>query len=105
MNSVKGFNGTLSFDGETVTIERKGAGRTRLPLSAIKSVEYKKGGLLVGYVKFHTGADIDNRKTRNKAEALMRDPHAVTHQWTSNKAMGELVDQIEAALYAKKPVD
>ncbi|AYN58782.1 hypothetical protein PBI_POLKA_25 [Arthrobacter phage Polka] len=98
MTTVKGFNGTLSFDGRTVTIERKGAGRTRLQLDAIKSVEFKKGGLLVGYVKFHTGADVDNRKVRNKAQALLQDPHAVTLQWTSNKPMAELVEQIEAAL-------
>ncbi|QOI67670.1 hypothetical protein SEA_ORCANUS_25 [Arthrobacter phage Orcanus] len=97
--TAKGFNGSLSFDGERVTIERKGAGRTSLPVSAIQSVEFKKGGLLVGYVKFHTGAAIDNRKTRNKAEALMRDPHAVTLQWTSNKAMAELVEAVEAAMH------
>ena len=99
MTTAKGFNGTLSFDGETVTIERMGAGRTRLPLSAIKSVEYKKGGLMVGYVKFHTGADVDGRKVRNKTQALLQDPHAVTHQWTSNKQMEELVAAVEAALY------
>ena len=102
MTTVKGFNGTLSFDGQSVTIERKGAGRTRLPLDAIKSVEYKKGGLMVGYVKFHTGADADGRKIRNKTQALLQDPHAVTHQWTSNAAMAELVQEIEAALYPVK---
>ncbi|WNM72812.1 hypothetical protein SEA_REDFOX_25 [Arthrobacter phage RedFox] len=99
MTTVKGFNGTLAFDGQSVTIQRTGAGRTRLPLEAIKSVEFKKGGLTVGYVKFHTGADVDNRKVRNKTQALLQDPHAVTLQWTSNKAMAELVEQIEAALY------
>lgn len=101
ITTAKGFNGTLSFDGQTVTIERKGAGRTRLPLDAIKSVEFKKGGLLVGYVKFHTGADVDGRKVRNKTQALLQDPHAVTLQWTSNKDMEELVEKIEAALYRK----
>ncbi|WPM94276.1 hypothetical protein VB1_CDS0027 [Arthrobacter phage Marchesin] len=99
MTTVKGFNGTISFDGQTVTIDRKGAGRTRLPLASIKSVEFKKGGLLVGYVKFHTGADIDNRKARNKAQALLQDPHALTLQWTSNKDMEALVEEVEAALY------
>ncbi|AYN56843.1 hypothetical protein PBI_ANDREW_27 [Arthrobacter phage Andrew] len=100
MTTVKGFNGTIAFDGQSVTIQRTGAGRTRLPLDSIKSVEFKKGGLLVGYVKFHTGADVDGRKVRNKSQALLQDPHAVTLQWTSNKAMAELVEQIEAALYA-----
>ncbi|UVK62564.1 hypothetical protein SEA_TAYLORSIPHT_25 [Arthrobacter phage TaylorSipht] len=100
--TAKGFNGSLSFDGQTVTIERKGAGRVRLPLDAIKSVEHKKGGLLVGYVKFHTGADVDARKVRNKTQALLQDPHAVTFQWTSNKAMAELVAAVESALYPVK---
>ncbi|WAB09135.1 hypothetical protein SEA_EESA_25 [Arthrobacter phage Eesa] len=97
--TAKGFNGSLSFDGERVTIERKGAGRTSLPVSAIKSVEFKKGGLLVGYVKFHTGADVDNRKVRNKTQALLQDPHAVTLQWTSNKPMETLVAAVEAAMH------
>lgn len=100
--TAKGFNGTLSFDGQTVTIERKGAGRVRLPLESIKSVEFKKGGLLVGYVKFHTGADVDARKVRNKTQALLQDPHAVTLQWTSNKAMAEFVEAVETALYPVK---
>ncbi|QGZ16917.1 hypothetical protein SEA_LITTLETOKYO_25 [Arthrobacter phage LittleTokyo] len=98
--TAKGFNGTATFDGTTVTIDRKGAGMVALPVQAIKSVEYKKGGLTVGYLKLHTGAALDNRKTRNKTQALLTDPHAVTLQWTSNKQFEPLVEALQAAISA-----
>ena len=100
MITAKGFNGVVEFDGTTVFIQRKLAGTVSLPASSIASVEFKPGGMLVGYVKFHTGAAIDGRKTRNKSEALLRDPHAVTLQWTHNKAFEPLVAAVQEALNA-----
>ena len=100
MITAKGFNGVVEFDGTTVFIQRKLAGVVSLPVSSISSVEFKPGGLTVGYVKFHTGAAIDGRKIRNKSEALIRDPHAVTLQWTHNKAFEPLVAAVREAVNA-----
>lgn len=101
MITAKGFNGVVEFDGTTVFIQRKLAGTVSLPVASIASVEFKRGGLLVGYVKFHTGAAVDGRKVRNKSEALLRDPHAVTLQWTHNKAFDVLVGAVQAAVFAR----
>lgn len=98
MITAKGFNGVVEFDGTTVFIQRKLAGTVSLPVASIASVEFKPGGMLVGYVKFHTGAAIDGRNARNKSEALLRDPHAVTLQWTHNKAFEPLVAEIRKAI-------
>ncbi len=100
MTIAKGFNGSVEFDGARVLLQRKGAGRVSLPVASINSVEFKRGGLTVGYVKFHTGAVVDNRKVRNKTQALLLDPHAVTLQFTSNKAFEVLVSEVEAAVFA-----
>lgn len=98
--TAKGFNGTAEFDGTTISITRKGAGMVALPVQAVTSIEYKPGGLTVGYLKLHTGAALDNRKASNKTQALLRDPHAVTLQWTSNKQFAPLVEALQAAVSA-----
>ena len=58
---AKGANGTVVFDGATVTIKRTGGlarmtvgkGEKDIPIGAITSVQYKPpGGLIRGYIEF-----------------------------------------------------
>lgn len=63
---VKGYNGQVSFDGDFVTILRKGSigflsqgfkGEKQIPITALTSIQLKLGGLMVnGYIQFATGA-------------------------------------------------
>lgn len=99
--TAKGMNGTMELDAAGVRITRKGAGTTRVPLASIRSIEHKKGGLTIGYLRLHTGADNDNRKARNKTQALLREPHTVTFQWTANKEWETLAEALETAVAAQ----
>lgn len=61
---AKGHNGTVSFDGQFVTIERKGflarasvgKGEKRIPIGSITAIQWKRPGPIVnGYVQFTIG--------------------------------------------------
>ena len=73
MISAKGHNGTVTFDGNTITIDRSGfiarstvgGGRKTIPLSSISGVQYKRpGGLIEGYVEFTIPGAIEHRSRR-----------------------------------------
>ena len=63
---VKGYNGQVSFDGDFVTILRKGSigfmsqglkGEKQIPITALTSIQLKLGGLMFnGYIQFATGS-------------------------------------------------
>lgn len=116
--SAKGYNGTVSFDGRTVTIERRGfdawlaqgLSKKSIPLSRIRSVQYYPGNWArSGYVRFTVAGDEGARNTRPDVSATAHgravhqaddDPNAVLiHGWTSKQeAFKPLVAAIEAAL-------
>lgn len=100
MYEVKGFNGRVSFDGEVVVVKRKGAGEQRIPVRAIRSVEYKKGGLTQGYIRFDTGGGaLQTSVMKNKSRALLEDPSTVVFQKWRNKDFEELANAITNAIY------
>ena len=61
---AKGHNGTVTFDGDFVTIERTGflartsvgKGTKRIPVSSITAVQWKPaGGMVNGFISFTVG--------------------------------------------------
>ena len=62
--TAKGFNGTLSFDGQTVTIERKGVGTLPsktspdLPVSRMMAAAIAEGNAWVARANEHFGDEI-----------------------------------------------
>jgi hypothetical protein len=68
---VKGYNGQVIFDGNSLTITRKGLGRItvgkgqiRIPISSVTAVRWKPAGPLVnGYIHFTMMGSNDRRST------------------------------------------
>lgn len=64
---AKGANGTLSFDGEYVEIQRKrgfahGKGTKRIPVSQITAIRWKDASALVGgFIAFTVPGHVQNR--------------------------------------------
>jgi hypothetical protein len=66
---VKGYSGTVIFDGQSVTITRTGLGRLtigkgqiRIPVSSVTAVMWKPAGPLVnGYIHFSMLGSSDRR--------------------------------------------
>jgi Domain of unknown function (DUF4429) len=66
---VKGRNGTVTFDGQTVTIDRKGfvarttvgKGTKSIPVHSITAVQWKPAGMTVGFIQFTLSGGSERR--------------------------------------------
>jgi hypothetical protein len=66
---VKGYNGTVEFDGQSITINRTGLGRLtigkgkiRIPVSSVTAVKWKPAGPVInGYIHFSMLGSTDRR--------------------------------------------
>lgn len=98
---VKGHNGQLDFDGNTVTISRKGllaagtvgGGTMRIPLGSITAVDFKKWSIFRwGHLRVVVqGGGMRRRKA-------IKDEQTVTFNRQHQAAFEEIRDAIEGAL-------
>lgn len=99
MQTVKGYLGSVSFDGQTVVIEKKLRGATRIPLSAIQAIGIERAGLGMKGVRFSVagGTLAQASVAMGSHRDLAQDPYALTFRSGSLGKFQELVGQIEAA--------
>ena len=103
---VKGHNGTVTFDGNFVTIVRKGGlaritvgkGDKRIPLHSVTSVQIKPAGAMVnGYIEFTmSGGDESNSKFGSATIDAVKNENAVIFtkkQMPEFLALREAVEQ------------
>lgn len=108
MSEFKGSNGHIEFDGQTVKITRKGMagfmsgnrGEKTIPLASVTGVEFKAGGLTVGYLQVSQSGH-SPKTGRNKTEQLLQDENTVTFYSKQNDQARAVADEINAALLAK----
>lgn len=101
---VKGHNGQLDFDGKTVTISRKGllaagtvgGGTTRIPLSSITAVDFKKWSI---FRWGHLRVVVHGGGTRRRK--AIRDEQTVTFNRQHQTAFQEIRAAIEEALASR----
>jgi hypothetical protein len=84
---AKGRNGTVTFDGQTVTINRKGfvarttvgKGTKSIPVHAITAVQWKPAGMMVGYIQFTLSGGTERRSRFGKqSQDATTDENSVT---------------------------
>lgn len=107
--TAKGQNGTVTFDGQIVTITRKGflaattqgRGEKRIPIQSISAIQLKTAGLGQGFISFTIAgaAEKQSRMGRQSRDAFA-DENSVVFLRKSNQAMTEIRDAIEAAVNA-----
>lgn len=94
---AESLNGSIEFLGNGVIIKTKGTTST-VPLSRVQSVEFKKAGMMAGYLKVNV-AGADDVQARNKTTARQQDTHTVQFSKASRNAQFEAVaDAINRAL-------
>ena len=105
---VKGHNGTVRFDGQTITILRKGAmarlsvgkGEKHIPLAQLTAVQFKPAGLMVnGFIQFTVGGGNEPRSRfgRQTTDAA-HDENSVVFHHAQREAFEGLRDTVQAAL-------
>ena len=108
MIEVKGHNGQIQFDGQTVTITRKGIlgrlsvgkGEKRFHISQISSVQWKPAGPFVnGFIAF-SAAGGNERRSRfgSQTSSAVNDENSVLFTTRQKAAFEELRAAIEAAI-------
>jgi hypothetical protein len=110
MLTAKGTNGTIHFDGQTVTIERTGfnarvfvgGGEKRIPITSITAVQWKKAGLTAGFIQFTVpgGNEVRSRSGRQSRDAL-HDENSVTFHARQMPAFEPIRAAIEQAIAAR----
>lgn len=110
MIEVKGHNGQITFDGQYVTITRRGIlGRTsvgkgekRIHISQISSVQWKPAGPFVnGFIAF-SAAGGNERRSRfgSQTASAVNDENSVIFTTRQKTAFEELRKHVEAAIAA-----
>ncbi|ODU07492.1 MAG: hypothetical protein ABS81_01220 [Pseudonocardia sp. SCN 72-86] len=105
---VKGVAGTVTFDGATVAISRRGfaarasigKGEKRIPVRHITAVQFKPAGLLVnGFIQFTLGGSVERRSQfgRQSFDAA-GDENSVLFSRQQQPAFEQLRDAIEHAM-------
>lgn len=99
MRTVKGHLGSITLDGETVLIEKKLRGTTRVPVASIQAISIERAGVGMRGVRFAvaggTGAQASTALGVHKD--LAQDPYGLTFRSKALSEFEALVAQIEAA--------
>ncbi|WP_062207904.1 DUF4429 domain-containing protein [Streptomyces sp. NBRC 109706] len=109
MIRAEGSNGTLSFDGHTVTIERSGfrakwlvgGGDKSIPIDMVAAVEWKDAGFVVGYIKLSIGGGSERRRKSGKAMDPAYDENTVTFKRGMQPAFEAIRDVMRQAVEAR----
>lgn len=110
MTEVKGHTGQIAFDGEYVTILRKGfnarvtvgKGEKRMHISQISGVQWKPAGLLVnGFLQLTVPGGSERRSAfGSQTTEAVRDENSVVFTRKQMPAFEKLRAAIEAAIAA-----
>jgi hypothetical protein len=110
MIEVKGHNGQVQFDGQYVTITRRGIlartsvgkGEKRFHISQISSVQWKPAGPFVnGFIAFSAAGGTERRsKFGSQTYSAVTDENSVLFTTRQKTAFEELRKAVEAAIAA-----
>lgn len=81
MTTVKGYMGSVSFDGEFVTISKAMRGDTTISVSSINAISIEPAGLGMKGIRFAVGGGSDSRKkvkVGGSHKKVAEDPYGLT---------------------------
>lgn len=97
---LKGYMGTVSFDGSTVTISKKMRGSQAIPVSAIASIGIEPAGLGMKGIRFSVAGGTLQRGVQpiGSHKNLAQDPFALTFKSGRVSEFEEFAALVRAAL-------
>lgn len=107
MLSAKGTNGTIHFDGQTITLERSGfgarmsvgKGEKRIPIASVTAVQWRKASLTTGFIQFTLAGGVERRSRPGHSGGDARtDENSVTFHARQQPAFEPIRAAIEAAI-------
>lgn len=76
---VKGYQGSVSFDGQTVTVSKRGRGAVSVPVDRVTSVEITRAGVMLSAIRFSVAGGSERGRARvvGSTSQVMRDPYSL----------------------------
>jgi hypothetical protein len=110
---IKGMNGQIEFDGQSITIRRQGfrartgvgKGEKRIPLRHVTSVQFKPAGAMVnGFIQFSLGGGNERRSAFGQQTMdAAKDENSVIFRKKQQPEFEELRAAVESAMVADNP--
>jgi hypothetical protein len=105
MVEVKGYTGTVVFDGQSITIIKTGVGRVssgrgqiRIPVRSVTAVMWKPAGPVVnGYIHFSVPGGTD-RRSRSQSANVRLSPNTVSFLRSQMQEFEALRNAVEEAI-------
>lgn len=107
MIEARGVNGTVTFDGQTVTIHRSGfmaratvgKGTKTIPIGSITAVQWKPAGAVRGFIQFTVPGGNERRSQfgRQSTDAA-RDENSVLFGRKHQPAFEQVRDHVQATI-------
>jgi hypothetical protein len=102
MTHVKGYMGSVTFDGTLVIIEKKMRGQTRIPLAGIQAISIDRAGIGMRAVRFSVaGGSVAHEQTAfGSGKDASTDANAVIFRKHDLPKFEALVNEIEQARHS-----
>lgn len=102
MSELKGYMGSVSFDGRTVVVSKKMRGSTVIPIGQLSSVQLLPAGIGMSGIKFTVAGGVES--TRGKPvgshKDLASDPYALTFRSKHKASFEAFASEVLEALVA-----
>jgi hypothetical protein len=102
-HTVKGYLGTVEFDGRTVTVSKTLRGETRIPVRNIAEIELGNAGIGMAYIRFATGGTgraSRAGKAMKSHHDVASDPEVLTFRRSRRDEFRALRAEVEVAIAA-----
>ena len=104
--TVRGYHGSITFDGRTVAITKRMRGETRIPVARIAEIEMGRAGIGMSYIRFATAGTGYGSKAGRSLKShrdVAGDPEVLTFRRKRQDEFAALRAEIEAALAGVLP--
>lgn len=103
---LKGYLGSVEFDGSTVTIRKKLRGQVRIPIGQIAGVVIVPAGIGMGGIRFDAAGGTTQRRVApiGSHKDLASDPQALTFRSSRRAEFEEFAVRVEDAITAARDV-
>jgi hypothetical protein len=102
MITLNGYMGSVSFDGQMVTVEKNLRGRVQFPASAVSSVMIVPAGMGMRGIKFTLSGGTDARRQMpmGSHKDVASDPYGLTFRKKHEAKFAALAYDIQRAAWA-----
>jgi hypothetical protein len=105
---ARGLAGQIHFDGQFITIERRGffpwlfhgsSGTKSIPIKAVTAVQHRRCGLYKGYLQLSIQGEQESHGGRSSvAQNLDRDENTIVFYYVANRAFDAMAETLRTAV-------